>query len=457
VSGLVRLLLVGTPLTVSFFLLSLRRGGPRRTLYLGLFLLFWIVVAEAAMVRNRAPDEVLAGSFSQAAYGEAALWAVLGLILFVATWANPQRLRPALRPPLVWVTAFGLLATASSGYASDPTYSFVWSLKLLLVVGIAAYVASGIRSADDLRSVLRCLWGAFLLSAVLPFGLAQVDPEANVFWGSGTLGGTWGYISVSEAAALLVILSIALGDWTHRRFYRLAAIVGCVVLFIGLGKAVMVAAGVGVVVYELSLSTWPSALRLLGYSTAVAVLVGAMWVTGATGIRYLTEYAASDQMVTLSGRLGLWEQAFLLVRERWLFGHGYLSSRFLFQQVAPGWSPTSLHNAFLETWYNTGLLGLFLIAGLHVGIIRSLVRIAIRRRWLDRYRRVAFAVVLGLYAHINVNGLASPYFGGHANKGFILLIVTAVMAEALARLSMSSAALGAVAADRAIVGARRRA
>jgi O-antigen ligase len=90
--------------------------------------------------------------------------------------------------------------------------------------------------------------------------------------------------------------------------------------------------------------------------SVVAVVGGVVVVSDPAIAEHLLRYLEQDNAVTISGRIPLWQEASPYIGERWLFGHGYLSSRFFFLNTLSDhltflWSvspPTSLHSAYLD-------------------------------------------------------------------------------------------------------------
>jgi O-antigen ligase len=79
-----------------------------------------------------------------------------------------------------------------------------------------------------------------------------------------------------------------------------------------------------------------------------------------------------EDMETASGRTQIWEQAMPLIRSHLLLGNGYgafWTSRTVLV-FSGDWSPTSLHNGYLDSVAEAGLLGILLIV---IGVCVSLM------------------------------------------------------------------------------------
>ena len=67
-----------------------------------------------------------------------------------------------------------------------------------------------------------------------------------------------------------------------------------------------------------------------------------------------------SDLLTLNGRIPLWQLAIDSLKDSLLIGNGYFSSRYILMDTFP-WGINS-HNSFLEVFVTTGAIGLFLIA-----------------------------------------------------------------------------------------------
>jgi O-antigen ligase len=76
-----------------------------------------------------------------------------------------------------------------------------------------------------------------------------------------------------------------------------------------------------------------------------------------------------------SGRLTLWSQAIQYPPDNWLIGAGMNNARYHVEAVSiDGYLVKHLHNIWLDTWYETGALGLAMLVGLLIYIFSTTAR-----------------------------------------------------------------------------------
>jgi O-antigen ligase len=76
-----------------------------------------------------------------------------------------------------------------------------------------------------------------------------------------------------------------------------------------------------------------------------------------------------------SGRLTLWSQAIQNSPDNWLIGAGMNNARYHVEAVSiDGYLVKHLHNIWLDTWYETGALGLAMLVGLLLYIFSTTAR-----------------------------------------------------------------------------------
>jgi O-antigen ligase len=115
--------------------------------------------------------------------------------------------------------------------------------------------------------------------------------------------------------------------------------------------------------------------------------------------------SSENDLQTASGRTVLWEMAMPTIRNHLLLGHGYGAfwTGDTVLKFSSEWSPTSLHNGYLQTTAEIGLIGLFLII---TGIAVS-AKNAWRLMNHPQSKEIGLAL-LALYACFFV----SDFFGG---------------------------------------------
>ena len=187
---------------------------------------------------------------------------------------------------------------------------------------------------------------------------------------------------------------------------------------------------------------------------SVVAMVGGIVVASDPDIgEHLRRYLEQDNAFTISGRIPLWQEASPYIAERWVVGHGYLSSRFFFLNTLSDhltflWSvspPTSLHSAYLDIAYNHGLIGLVLMFCINASAVLTFARLWQRRRFFSKPHRVAFAAAASLYVGAILNGMAGVYFGGPPHKGFVIFLTSLTIGQMLLSRSSTGRSLAIVA------------
>jgi O-antigen ligase len=208
------------------------------------------------------------------------------------------------------------------------------------------------------------------------------------------------------------------------------------VMLLSLGKTAIVAGVFSVMLFLLlQKQVARSAAVFLGI-TAVAFVI--LSVTPLAS--HLESYQGAS---TLTGRTFIWTTALSAIRQKWLFGHGYLSTYFSWGRnsgLVAGF--VNLHNGFLEVAYNSGIFGLLVLLMIHFAILRNVWRsirgASVLRARAPRDPRSAQAYLLSvgalaLYANLSINGLFNTTFGGRPTSPFMLFLAVFVMVDVLRR------------------------
>jgi O-antigen ligase len=116
--------------------------------------------------------------------------------------------------------------------------------------------------------------------------------------------------------------------------------------------------------------------RRLAARTRVLIL-GCMLLVGVLTLPlirdYLAFYLLTPNLLTLTGRVPLWMDAWDAIPRHWLVGYGFNSFR---STVPTTWSADHAHNEFLEQWITLGGVGLILTTGAYWSLLNRLRRSA---------------------------------------------------------------------------------
>jgi O-antigen ligase len=392
--------------------------------YLRLALIVWwaLLISEEVFSRFTPEAESFAGHFSEAAYGEAAFWAVAFLALLLML--RPQYLRQAFSGSNKWLVLFALLCLISAPFSPTPLYSLAWAFKLFLVVLLLLLCSATIDDLDDIESFFWSAFWGFVILSVVPAVRAFVNPS-----GAFENGRLWGSPNdLSLCAGTLVVLALILNSLRKRTWLAGFVIVGATVMIMSGGKA-GIAAGIASVTLFFVLQKRVAA----GFGWLLGVLVLGGIILSATPLAtHFTTYQEQGQLSTITGRTDLWKAIWPEIRQHPIVGHGYLSSRFVSQEMEMPWAETGhMHNGFLEALYNNGLVGLIILVGIHLIIVKNLWRAL--KGPPDRNAHLLAAGSSAIYVNLLINGLFNATFGGRASAPFMLLLGLLVVSEALLR------------------------
>jgi O-antigen ligase len=177
-------------------------------------------------------------------------------------------------------------------------------------------------------------------------------------------------------------------------------------------------------------------------------LIGMLVIMTVTPVgNYFLHYSGG---ATLTGRTDIWQMALPKIRQHPLLGHGYLASKFMWVNMSGPFAEVGhLHNGFMETLYNQGLVGLVCLLGLHGSILANLL--LARKTSLKLHSRLDISVlnvlVVGsfcLYLDLLINGLFTVAFGGRPTAHFMMFFGVLAWSIALRALAVRVA-------DRALI------
>jgi O-antigen ligase len=393
--------------------------------YLRLALVIWwaLIISEQVFSRLTPETESFGGHFSEAAYGEAAFWALAFLALLLIM-PMPQYLRQALSGSNRWLSLFAVVCLISSPFSPTPMYSLAWAFKLLLVALLLLLCSATIHDLNEIESFYWAnLWGFFVVAGAAVVR-ALVNPSGA--FEQGRLGESPTGLSLS--AGVLVILALVLNSLHKRTWLVGFGILSATVMIMAGGKA-GIAAGIASVTLFFLLQKRVAAG--FGWLLGVLVLGGTILVVTPLAT-YFTTYQKSGLLSTVTGRTDLWKAVWPEILQHPIVGHGYLASRFLSEEVEGTFAQAGhTHNGFIEALYNNGLVGLIILVGIHFVIVKNFWR-ALK----NPSNRNAYLLAVGslaIYINLLVNGLVNASFGGRASTPFMLLLGLVVVSEALRR------------------------
>jgi O-antigen ligase len=379
------------------------------------------------------------------------------LVVLLQLIRGKASIRPAA--PLFWAAAYGLWALAS-GLWTTSTAGTVYQLSSLsiAVVYMLAF-ASLIESRRDLERVVWVIAIASLVFGLLSaqrateaIGLGQVFDQNRA---QGALGDANAF-AATELFALPLVLALA--GQVRNRWLQLVLYATFFVAVASILKSVSRGGLVGLVVLLILLAVVPArVLFRTRRNKAIALLVVAFGMA-ALSVRYAAPVSRRVQETfspthrganTGSGRTFLWSAAWSSVEERPFLGLGYGGFRPASNQLLlstpgvdlevygpkPGGHP--VHNTYLGSIAELGILGLILYLGLLVSTAETLRRAARRGREVGAFfvTTMAGALLLALVAWA---AIAIFLTAETARAFWILLGITLALPKVIASETASS-------------------
>jgi O-antigen ligase len=393
--------------------------------YLRLALVVWwaLLISEQVFSRFTPEPESFAGHFSEAAYGEAAFWA-LAFIAILLIMPRPQYLRQAFSGSNKWLSLLAFVCLVSAPFSPTPMYSLAWAFKLFLVVLLLLLCSATIHDLNDIESFYWVNLCGFFVVAAASVVRAFVNPSGA--FEKGRLWGSPNGLSISAGA--LVLLALLLNSLHKRTWLAGFAIVGATVMIMSGGKTGIIA-GIASVTLLFVLQKRVAA----GFGWLLGVLaLGGIILLATPLATHFTTYYEQGQLATITGRTDLWKAVWPEILQHPLVGHGYLASRFLSEEVEGTFEGAGhTHNGFIEALYNNGLVGLCILVGIHFVIVKNLWRAL--KGPPDRNAHLLAVGSSAIYVNLLVNGLFNASFGGRSGAPFMLLLGLVVVSEVLRR------------------------
>jgi hypothetical protein len=414
---------------------AITKCAATRLLVYRMALLTWwfLLVCEVIFERQNDVHSVSQGQFSAQAYGEALMWGLSFLVLMIISLQQAGYLREAFSGSYKWISLFTTVCVLSIAYTPGKAYAAAWGFKLVLVVLLLQLCASVMKELNDVMAFLKITLWAFLWLSIVPVVVAFWNPSTA--FEDGRLNADPDLLSPTAAA--LMLMSMVLYSIEKKKYYIPTGLIGVVVMFLAFGKAGIIAGTLSALLF---LMLQRKVVRSIGLLLGLGA-IGGLIVSVTPLADYLQSYQGGS---TLTGRTAVWSGAIAGIKQSPIIGHGYLATFFSFEQssdLMEGY--THLHNGFLETAYNTGLIGLTLILVVHFVMVRNIfksLRMATTLRSREpRSEQATQAYLLScgllvMYVNAFFHGLFAASFGGRAMSPYMFFLAVFVLAEALRRL-----------------------
>jgi O-antigen ligase len=427
--------LLVVPICFVLAIAKARAYSARETTFrMGLVIWWYLLISDALFDRISNVQGTYQGQYSIEAYGEGITWVAAFIMLAVVSIAAPGYLSELFAGPYKWASLFVLSCLVAVAYAPSPEYSAGWWFKLAVTLLTLRLCVSGMDSIDNIRAFLWASLVGLGCAVLLPLSRAFADP-LTLFEG---VGGRLNAdpVVLSTTAGLVLILALTLN--ALRRHIWLIAIVmaSVVVMFLAMGKTGILAGAIGAVAFFLLQKRVASGLVLLLFVGLVGIII----ITTITPVgNYFMSYSGG---ATFTGRTDIWRMALPWIAERPIFGHGYLSSKFIWLHATGPYAEVGhLHNGFLEALYNNGLVGLVFLLGMHVVVLSNLLfahRIIAVPTGAKTAVSVANILIIGafaLYLDLLIAGMFEPAFGSRPSALFMMFFAALGWSTALYTLA----------------------
>ena len=347
-----------------------------------------------------------------------------GVIEVLLVTGASVALVPALRalryrlfvPPVAKVfLIFGGLAAISSIFSYDPILSFVKSLSLLLVCGIAVTASSAFGPARVLRSFFYAV--ILVLAAGLIYKLASARPWFVIDSYSGRAR-LWLFeltpMPLADLCALTLLTSFVLPN-------RPSIYLQMLPFAVNIATAVRASS----LLLILVLVIWAAAIRstfrvvliysFLGFLATATIWAGLQQPHQSLGLGRIAESLYGNQfdrdLSTFSGRTEVWKVAEPLISESLILGYGIDGFRdVLLKQTS--WPAGNAHNSLLELLLTGGLPATLVVLFGWAG--------SARRAWLSG-KRLRLRT-LGIYGYMVLFGITAPNVTETQCVGMFLII-----------------------------------
>jgi O-antigen ligase len=316
-----------------------------------------------------------------------------------------------------------LCCLGSVAFAPRPMYSLAWAFKLCLIIFLLQVCSSSLRDINDIRTLFRATFWAFMLLVVAQIAQAFMG-STPAFMEGGRLVGT----ALSEEGGMLLLLSLTPIFSMGRKPILLLVVLSSVIMFLGGGKSAIFATLISGALFFLLQRKLGSAVGLFTGVLAVGSLVALLTPLSS----YVRNYADSDMGITLTGRTDLWTAALPEIYKNPVWGHGYMASKFVSVQVKEKWQHWDaghLHNAYLDVLYNNGLVGLTLLFAMGLEVRKKLIFVIKKTDSRDLYFLAAGS--LAIYTMLLINGFFNATIGGRPGSLFMVFLALIVLSEKL--------------------------
>lgn len=400
------------------------------------FMVWWGLLVSEEVFSYRSDIFAVSGAnFASEAYDQAVLWVIALIALLVLVLKYPPSLRGLFQGDYKWVSWLTLVSVLSCAYSPNPAFALAWAFKLTLVVLVVHICSQQISELGDLTTFINVtIWG-FVFLTVLPTLRSIFVPDPTGEYGSGALEQRFreAPTEISGIAGLLAILCLMVYSKGKPKWALWVGGGSLVIMVIAGGKTGI---GAGIISGILFFGLQKRFKAVLGFvAGTAAILALALKFTSLS--EYASTYLQLEQASSFTGRTDLWAFVMPFILQHPILGQGFIASRFV-AVIHPDtpFSSSHMHNSFLETLYNNGLIGLVLVLMINYVIVRNLWR-TVRASASPELRYLAVGA-MAAYINLLINAMFNATFGGRPDCSYLMLIAMVVISSQLLRLSHAS-------------------
>jgi hypothetical protein len=399
------------------------------------FMVWWGLMISEEVFSYRSDIATVSGAnFASQAYDQAVLWVIALLATLVLVLKYPHALRGLFHGDYKWVSWLTLISVLSCAYSPNPAFSLAWAFKLTLVVLVVHICSQQIHDMDDLRSFFNVTIWAFVFLTMVPTLRSVLLPDPTGEYGSGALEQRFreAPTAISGLCGLLAVLCLTV-RWQGKPKWAFPVAGGSLLLMVIAGGKTGILAGLisGLLFFGLQ-KRFKAVLGFVG--ATVVLLAFALKFTALAD--YATGYMQLEQAGSLTGRTDLWAFVMPFILQHPILGQGFIASRFIavLHPDTP-FSSSHMHNSFIETLYNNGIVGLVLVVMVNYVIVRNLWR-TVRVSVSPELRYLAVGA-MAAYINLLINAMCNATFGGRPDCSYLMLIAMVVISSQLLRMSQS--------------------
>jgi hypothetical protein len=394
-------------------------------------ILFFLLLSGPPKFRLRDPSESLAYTFDWAILLQVIVWGVAGCWLFLDTsyettaeTTGQSRLSSLQTLSLILIALLGV----SVFFSDAPVLSAFKVYQLGVTVAFIMRFTGRFGLKETLNNLfLGCgiLTLADIAAALLAPGLVFVESELGSIRFRGDLIAQTGSVSIIGLILLLTIKS----DLPRKKFIFWAVTFGGVLAFSLMRTSYLIL----LIFLLLALIRRPAIPILRKVATSVLLILP---FAADSLITALNAERKVEDLLTLSGRLGLWSYLIetTVAKGPW-FGLGYFAaSRIYGPEFNPGLG--TAHSAFLEVYVGGGLLSLVTFL-----LIWAVLGWRVLKLYLSRPGKTGFAIVGLFCAALFLNGIGGELQAEAAGFCF-WCIVAAVISLPLKNTPPTPARIG---------------